>query len=141
MVAVFNNKIAPFGDILFISSGQKIALDGIVVEGSALLDAQAITGESKSVEVGVNDEVLSGSIVIDGAIKLKVTKSYENSMAAKILEVVNNASSLKSKSETIIAKFAKFYTPIVVLLAFIIAVFLLYVKIFKIILIIMWNKR
>lgn len=112
------------GDILFISSGQKIALDGIVVEGSALLDAQAITGESKSVEVGVNDEVLSGSIVIDGAIKLKVTKSYENSMAAKILEVVNNASSLKSKSETIIAKFAKFYTPIVVLLAFIIAVFL-----------------
>lgn len=112
------------GDILYVTPGERIALDGTVEEGVGLIDTQAITGESNPVEVKPGDEVLSGVVVIDGTIKVKVTKSYENSMAAKILGVVENASSLKSKSETLISKFAKYYTPIIVFLSIIIAVFL-----------------
>lgn len=112
------------GDVLYINSGERIALDGIVVEGNALLDNQALTGESKPVEAKTGTEVFSGAICLDGTIKVKVTKTYENSMASKILDIVENASLLKSKSETLISKFAKYYTPFVVILAFIIAVFL-----------------
>ena len=112
------------GDILYINSGERIALDGIVEEGTALLDNKALTGESFPVEVKMGTEVLSGAVCLDGTIKVKVTKTYENSMVAKILGVVENASLSKSHSETLISKFAKYYTPFVVLLAFIIAVFL-----------------
>ncbi len=112
------------GDILYINSGERIALDGEVIEGSALLDNQALTGESKPVEVKVGTEVFSGAICLDGTIKVKVTKTYENSMASKILDIVENASLSKSKSETMISKFAKYYTPFVVILAFVIAAFL-----------------
>lgn len=112
------------GDILYINSGDRIALDGIVEEGTALLDNKALTGESFPVEVKAGTEVLSGAVCLDGTIKVKVTKTYENSMVAKILGVVENASLSKSHSETLISKFAKYYTPFVVLLAFIIAVFL-----------------
>lgn len=112
------------GDILCVNTGDNIPLDGIVVSGTATIDAQALTGESLPVEIGVDSEVLSGAIVIDGSVKIKVTKTYENSMVSKILDLVDNASSSKAKAENFISKFAKYYTPIVVGLAVLIAVFL-----------------
>ncbi len=112
------------GDTLYVTQGNKVALDGIVIEGYGLIDKKALTGESKPLEVKPGDEVDSGSIVIDGTLRIKVTHSYENSIATKILDVVENASTLKSKSENFISKFAKYYTPLVVLFAVVIAVFL-----------------
>jgi len=112
------------GDIIYVAAGEKIALDGVVIEGTALIDNKVLTGESLPVEVKVGSEAYSGAVCIDGAIRIKVTKTYENSMVAQILDVVENASALKSKSETFISKFAKYYTPFIVLLAFIIAIFL-----------------
>ena len=112
------------GDILCVNSGDKVALDGIVIAGNATVDAQALSGESKSLTVTNNDEILSGSIILEGSLKIKVTKTYENSMVSKILEMVDNASSLKSKSENFISKFAKYYTPTIVVLAIFIALLL-----------------
>lgn len=117
-------KRALTGDILCVSTGQRIALDGQIIMGSALLDNKALTGESKPVEVTIGSSVLSGAVCLDGDIKIKVTNTYENSMVAKIFEVVESASLAKSKSENFISKFAKYYTPFIVLLAFIIAIFL-----------------
>ena len=111
-------------DIICVNTGDNIPLDGIVISGHATIDTQALTGESKSVEIGVNEEVLSGSIVIDGSLRIKVTSSYENSMVSKILDLVDNASTLKSKSENFISKFSRYYTPVVVGLAIIIAIVL-----------------
>lgn len=112
------------GDILYVNSGDRVALDGVVCEGSALIDNKALTGESIPEEVKQGQEVLAGAICLDGAIKVKVTKNYENAMTSKILGIVENASLAKSKSETMISKFAKYYTPFIVLLAFILAIFL-----------------
>ena len=112
------------GDIIYVVAGEKIALDGVVVDGTALLDNKVLTGESLPIEVKAGSEAYSGAVCIDGAIKIRVTKTYENSMIAQILGVVENASALKSKSETFISKFAKYYTPFIVLLAVIIAIFL-----------------
>ena len=97
-------------------------LDGIIIEGKASLDTKALTGESIPKEVGVDDEVLSGCINLNGGIKIKVTKKFEESTVSKILDLVENASSKKSKSENFITKFAKYYTPIVVIIAVILAV-------------------
>ena len=110
--------------IIYVVAGEKIALDGVVVDGTALLDNKVLTGESLPIEVKAGSEAYSGAVCIDGAIKIRVTKTYENSMIAQILGVVENASALKSKSETFISKFAKYYTPFIVLLAVIIAIFL-----------------
>lgn len=112
------------GDIICVNTGDNIPLDGVVISGHASIDTQALTGESKSVEVDVNDEILSGAIVIEGSLRIKVTNSYENSMVSKILDLVDNASTLKSKSENFISKFSRYYTPIVVSLAVIIAIVL-----------------
>ena len=112
------------GDIICVNTGDNIPLDGVVISGHASIDTQALTGESKSVEVDVNDEILSGAIVIEGSLRIKVTNSYENSMVSKILNLVDNASTLKSKSETFISKFSRYYTPAVVTLAVIIAIVL-----------------
>ena len=92
------------------------------------IDVSALTGESLHRDVSVDDEVLSGSINIDGNLKIKVTKPYKDSMVAKILHLVENASSLKAKSENFISKFARYYTPTVVALAFIIAIVLPFVS-------------
>ena len=119
-----NPESVMIGDILCVNTGDKVALDGIIISGNATIDAQALSGESKSIVVGSNDEILSGSIILDGSLKIKVTKTYENSMVSKILEMVDNASSLKSKSENFISKFAKYYTPTIVILAMLIAAFL-----------------
>lgn len=110
------------GEIILIKPGEKIPLDGIVVEGESMLNTQALTGESIPRHVKVSDEVLSGCMNSDGILKIKVTKKFEESTVAKILDLVENASSRKSKSENFISKFAKYYTPIVVITAVLLAV-------------------
>lgn len=112
------------GDIICVNSGDKVALDGVIVSGEANIDAQALSGESKSINLKAGDEIFSGSIVLEGSLRIKVSNTYENSMVSKILEMVDNASSLKSKSENFISKFAKYYTPTIVVLALLIAAFL-----------------
>ncbi|MFA7127536.1 MAG: heavy metal translocating P-type ATPase, partial [Bacilli bacterium] len=104
-------------DIILVKVGERIPCDGSVIEGETSLDVSALTGESKYVDVGPGDEVISGSISTNGAIKVKVEKIYEDSMIAQILNLVENASALKSKSEKFITKFARYYTPIIVILA------------------------
>ena len=105
------------GDIIIIKPGEKVPLDGIVIEGNTSLDTKALTGESLPREVTPGDEILSGSINISGLVKVKVSKEYEESTVSKILDLVENASSKKSKSENFITKFAQYYTPIVVIIA------------------------
>jgi len=115
-------------DIIFVRPGERIPLDGIVVSGEGVIDASALTGESIHRDVAEGDEVLSGAINLDGNLHIKVTKIYQDSMVAKILHLVENASSLKSKSENFISKFAKYYTPTIVILAFIIAIVLPFIN-------------
>ena len=110
------------GEIIIVKPGEKVPLDGIVVEGKTSLDTKALTGESLPREVAENDEILSGSINLNGVIKIKVTKEYGESTVSKILDLVENASSKKSKSENFITKFAEYYTPTVVIIAVILAI-------------------
>ena len=119
------NKVNPndvnIGEIILIKPGEKIPLDGIVVEGNSLLNTLALTGESMPKSVTETDEVLSGCINNEGILKVKVTKEFGESTVSKILDLVENASSRKSKSENFISKFAKYYTPIVVIIAILLA--------------------
>ena len=110
------------GEEIVIKPGEKIPLDGIILEGSTMLDTKALTGESVPVGAKENDEVLSGSINESGKILVKVTKEYGESTVSKILDLVENASSKKSKSENFITKFAKYYTPTVVIIAVLLAI-------------------
>ena len=110
------------GDIILVKPGEKVPLDGIIVDGNSMLDTSALTGESVPKEVKVGDKVLSGSINQNGLIEIKVTKSFGESTVSKILDLVENASSKKSKSENFISKFAKYYTPIVVVIAVLLAI-------------------
>lgn len=110
------------GEIILVKPGEKIPLDGIVIEGASMLNTQALTGESVPRRVKESDEVLNGCINNDGILKIKVTKKFEESTVAKILDLVENASSRKSKSENFISKFAKYYTPIVVIIAVFLAI-------------------
>ena len=105
------------GDIIIVKAGEKIPLDGIVEKGSSLIDTSALTGESVPREVNVGDEVLSGCINKNGLLMVKVTKEFGQSTVSKILELVENASTKKAKSEKFITKFARYYTPIVVIAA------------------------
>ena len=114
------NKVK-IGDIILIKPGEKIPLDGIVVEGNSHLNTLALTGESMPRSVTEGDEVLSGCINNEGILKVKVTKKFGESTVSKILDLVENASSRKSKSENFISKFAKYYTPIVVIIAILLA--------------------
>lgn len=109
-------------EIILIKPGEKIPLDGVVIEGTSLINTQALTGESVPRKVKVGDEILSGCINNDGLLKIKVTKEFGESTISKILDLVENASSRKSKSENFISKFARIYTPIVVLTAILLAV-------------------
>ena len=111
------------GEVILVKPGEKIPLDGIVVEGKSMLNMFALTGESIPRSVSKNDEILSGSINNEGILKVKVTKEFGESTVSKILELVENASSRKSNSEQFITKFAKYYTPIVCGIALILAVF------------------
>lgn len=109
------------GEIILVKPGEKIPLDGIVVEGDSLLNTLALTGEAVLRKVTVDDEVLSGCINNDGILKIKVSKEFGESTVSKILDLVENASSRKSKSENFIHKFAQIYTPIVVVIALLVA--------------------
>ena len=110
------------GEIIVVKPGEKIPLDGTIIEGKTMLDTKALTGESVPVEAKENGEVLSGSINESGKILVKVSKEYGESTVSKILDLVENASSKKSKSENFITKFAKYYTPTVVIIAVILAI-------------------
>lgn len=110
------------GEIIVIKPGEKVPLDGIVIEGDSSLDTKALTGETLPKNVTISDEVLSGCINVHGVIKIKVTKEFGESTVSKILDLVENASSKKSKSENFITKFAQYYTPIVVIIAVIFAI-------------------
>lgn len=110
------------GEIIIVRPGEKIPLDGKIIEGTSMIDTMALTGEPMPRKVNIEDNILSGCINQDGLLKIEVTKKYEESTASKILDLVENASSRKSKSENFITKFAKYYTPIVVIIALILAV-------------------
>ena len=109
-------------EIIIVKPGEKIPLDGYIIEGKSSLDTKALTGESLPREVTEGEEVLSGCINLNGAIKIEVTKEYGESTVSKILDLVENASNKKSKSENFITKFARYYTPIVVIIAVILAI-------------------
>lgn len=112
------------GDIVVAKQGEKIPLDGVVVKGTASLNTASLTGESKPQDVDENDIVLSGSIVLEGLLEIKVTEEYENSTVSKILELVENATDKKAKTETFVNKAAKIYTPIVIGIAILVGIFL-----------------
>ena len=101
------------GSIIVIQPGERVPIDGVVVEGTSALDTAALTGESRPSGVTVDDTVLSGSINLSGVLKVRTTAAFEESTASKILDLVENAAARKSKSETFISKFARVYTPIV----------------------------
>ncbi len=105
------------GEIIIVRPGEKIALDGIVASGEAMIDNKHLTGESLPITITKNTEVYSGAIVLDSEIRIKVTREYKDSTIARILGMVSNASSKKSKTETVISKFASIYTLIVIALA------------------------
>ena len=119
-------KVDPYdveiGETIVIKPGETVPLDGTVIEGRSSLDTKALTGEALPREIMEESEVLSGCINLNGVIKVKVTKKFEESTVSKILDLVENASSKKSKSENFITKFAHYYTPIVVIIALILAI-------------------
>jgi len=112
------------GDIILVKTGEKIPLDGIVLKGEAELDNSALTGESAFVKVKEKSKVLSGAINVQGILEIKVEKNYENSTVSQILNLVENATDKKAKTETFVAKAAKIYTPIVLGLALLVAIFM-----------------
>ena len=110
------------GDIIVVKPGEKVPLDGIVREGESYLDTSRLTGESVPTHVRVKDTVLSGSVNQNGLLKIEVTKEFDESTASKILDLVENASSKKAPAENFITKFSRYYTPIVVIGAVLLAV-------------------
>ena len=108
-------------DVILVNPGEKIPLDGIVEKGVSSVDTKALTGESLPREVGAGDEVLSGSVNLTGQLEVRVTKEFYDSTVSKILELVENASDQKSRAENFITKFAKYYTPVVVIAAALLA--------------------
>ncbi|SJZ67610.1 heavy metal translocating P-type ATPase [Anaerorhabdus furcosa] len=115
-------ELVQISDVVVVKPGERIPLDGIVQNGVSSLDTSSLTGESLERDVEVGDEVLSGCVNLRGLIEVVVTKAYSESTVSKILELVENTSSRKTKSENFITKFSKIYTPIVVILAVIIAI-------------------
>ena len=110
------------GEIIVVKPGEKIPLDGTVIEGDSSIDTKALTGESLPQDVSEGSQIISGCINLTGFIKIKVSKEYGESTVSKILDLVENASSKKSQSENFITKFAKYYTPIVVIIAVFLAI-------------------
>ena len=121
-------KVSPeeveIGNIIIVKQGGKIPLDGIIINGTADLNTSSLTGESKLAQVKINDEVFSGCIVTSGLLEIKVTKKYENSTVNRILELVQNATDKKASTETFVSKASSIYTPIVIGIAIILAIFL-----------------
>lgn len=110
------------GERILVKPGEKIALDGVVVRGSGTVDTRALTGESVPVEIGEGDSVVSGSVNISGTIEVETSCPYASSTVAKILDLVENASSEKSRTENFITRFSKYYTPVVVVSAILLAI-------------------
>lgn len=110
------------GDLILVKPGEKIPLDGIIIEGNSMVDTSALTGESVPREVEKGNEVLSGFVNANGILTIEVTKTYGESTVAKILDLVQNASSRKAPTENFITKFARYYTPIVVIIAALLAI-------------------
>ena len=131
-ITLYNNKIekvcdpfdAQVGDLFIVKNGERIALDGIVVEGSSSLDTSSMTGESIPRKCGIGDEITSGYINLGSPIVIKATKEFYNSTMSQMLDLVESASSNKADTEKFITKFARIYSPIVIALAFIVAIFL-----------------
>lgn len=122
------HKVKPeevnIGDVIIVKQGEKVPLDGRVISGRANLNTASLTGESKLLEVKIDDNILSGSINESGLIEIEVTEKYENSTVSKILELVENATDKKTKTETFVNKASKIYTPLILLLALFILVFM-----------------
>lgn len=112
------------GDIIVVKTGEKIPLDGEIIHGTAKINNAALTGESKLIDANIADKVLSGGINTDGLIEVRVEKTYENSTVSQILNLVENATDKKAKTETMVSRLAKIYTPIVFLLAILVAIFM-----------------
>lgn len=110
------------GSVILVSPGEKVPIDGIIVSGSTTLDTSALTGESVPRQAKIGDEIISGSINLSGMIKIETTKEFEDSTVSKILDLVENSSMKKSKSENFITKFAKYYTPAVCISALALAI-------------------
>lgn len=110
------------GDIIVINPGEKVPLDGVIIKGSTTLDTKALTGESLPRDISINEEVISGCVNLTSQIEVRVTKEFYDSTVSKILDLVENASSQKSKAENFITKFAKYYTPTVVIVALFLAI-------------------
>ncbi len=112
----------PVGEAILIKPGEKVPLDGVVIEGNSFLDTAALTGESRPREVAAGDEILSGCVNMNGVLKVQTTKSFGESSVSKILALIENSGETKSHAETFISRFARYYTPIVVLAAVALAV-------------------
>ncbi len=117
-----NPDSVPAGSVILVKSGERIPLDGIVVEGSSLLDTKALTGESIPRNVSVNDEVMSGCVNLSGVLRIRTSREFGESAVSRILDLVENASSKKSRAENFITRFAKYYTPLVCIGALVVAV-------------------
>lgn len=115
-------KKAKVDDIFIVLPGEKVPLDGIVIEGTSYLDTSSLTGESTPRKATVNDQVISGSINKDSILKVKATSTYKTSTASKIIDLIENSNNKKTNTETFIRKFSKIYTPVVVISALIIAI-------------------
>ena len=123
-VIVISPKKLKKGDIIVIKAGEKIPVDGVVIKGESTLNTSALTGESLPVEVGVNSEILSGSINDSGVLEVRVSKIFADSTISKIISMVEDASNKKAESEKFITKFARYYTPIVVISAIVVGAIL-----------------
>ena len=120
-IKVVSPEEVSIGDIIVVKPGEKIPLDGVVVDGFSMVDTSALTGESVLREIGVGESALSGFINKNALLTIEVTKEFGESTVSKILDLVENASSKKSKTENFISKFAKYYTPFVLISAMVIA--------------------
>ena len=110
------------GSVIVVKPGERIPLDGVVIEGESLIDTAALTGESVPRRAAVGDDIISGCVNGSGTLKVRVSKEFDDSTVSKILELVENASSKKAKVENFITRFAKYYTPVVTILAVALAV-------------------
>jgi len=114
-------EIIKQNDVIVVKPGERVPLDGVVIEGVSVLDMSSLTGESIPVDIGINDTILSGSININGLIKVRVEKAYKESTVSKILDLMENSQSKKAKTERLITRFSRYYTPIVVISALLLA--------------------
>ena len=120
-ILTVNPEVVKVGETIVVRPGEKVPMDGLVLEGTSSLDTVALTGESVPRTIGPKDNIISGCVNLSGVIRAKVTKAFGESTASKILDLVENASENKSKSESFISRFARIYTPVVVIAALVLA--------------------